>query len=161
YALSLRRRCRSDGVRAQAASADARAEHAHGHGHTAHLQVGLEPPVNPVLGVRDVMSVLRLLAANRTAFGHESPSEGEIDRKKGAKARRAHPGVLELYHGLSMASKTPTALGQAQQWGRIEVFPSAVAAIAGHAALSCYGARTSTAVSRSSRWTAAWPSTST
>src|SRR6266851_4587936 len=38
-----------------------------------------------------------------------------------------------------MASKTPTALGQAQRWGRIEVFPSAVAAIAGHAALSCYG----------------------
>jgi len=38
-----------------------------------------------------------------------------------------------------MASKTPTALGQAQQWGRIEVFPSAVAAIAGHAALGCYG----------------------
>lgn len=41
--------------------------------------------------------------------------------------------------GLSMASKTPTALGQAQRWGRIEVFPSAVAAIAGHAALGCYG----------------------
>src|SRR4029077_2085070 len=47
--------------------------------------------------------------------------------------------VSELYHGLFMASKTPTALGQAQRWGRIEVFPSAVAAIAGHAALSCYG----------------------
>ena len=45
----------------------------------------------------------------------------------------------ELYHGLSMAPKTPTALGQAQRWGRIEVFPSAVAAIAGHAALRCYG----------------------
>ena len=41
--------------------------------------------------------------------------------------------------GPSMASKTPTALGQAQRWGRIEVFPSAVAAIAGHAALGCYG----------------------
>ncbi len=41
--------------------------------------------------------------------------------------------------GLSMASKTSTALGQAQRWGRIEVFPSAVAAIAGHAALGCYG----------------------
>jgi uncharacterized alkaline shock family protein YloU len=38
-----------------------------------------------------------------------------------------------------MASKTPTALGRAQRWGRIEVFPSAVAAIAGHAALGCYG----------------------
>ncbi|TMB97414.1 MAG: Asp23/Gls24 family envelope stress response protein [Chloroflexi bacterium] len=38
-----------------------------------------------------------------------------------------------------MASRTPTALGQAQRWGRIEVFPSAVAAIAGHAALHCYG----------------------
>ncbi|HEX7264406.1 MAG TPA: Asp23/Gls24 family envelope stress response protein [Candidatus Dormibacteraeota bacterium] len=38
-----------------------------------------------------------------------------------------------------MAPKTPTALGQAQRWGRIEVFPSAVAAIAAHAALGCYG----------------------
>jgi uncharacterized alkaline shock family protein YloU len=38
-----------------------------------------------------------------------------------------------------MASRTPTALGQAQRWGRIEVFPSAVAAIAGHAAMRCYG----------------------
>jgi len=38
-----------------------------------------------------------------------------------------------------MASKTPTALGRAQQWGRIEVFPSAVAAIAAHAAVRCYG----------------------
>jgi uncharacterized alkaline shock family protein YloU len=38
-----------------------------------------------------------------------------------------------------MASKTTTALVQARQWGRIEVFPSAVAAIAGHAALRCYG----------------------
>jgi uncharacterized alkaline shock family protein YloU len=38
-----------------------------------------------------------------------------------------------------MASKIPTALGQSQRWGRIEVFPSAVAAIAGHAALGCYG----------------------
>jgi uncharacterized alkaline shock family protein YloU len=53
--------------------------------------------------------------------------------------RRSHPSVTELYHGLSMASKTPTALGRAQRWGRIEVFPSAVAAIAGHAATSCYG----------------------
>jgi len=41
--------------------------------------------------------------------------------------------------GIFMASKTPTALGQAQRWGRIEVFPSAVAAIAGHAAMRCYG----------------------
>lgn len=38
-----------------------------------------------------------------------------------------------------MASKTTTTLVQARQWGRIEVFPSAVAAIAGHAALRCYG----------------------
>ena len=38
-----------------------------------------------------------------------------------------------------MASKTTTMLVQARQWGRIEVFPSAVAAIAGHAALRCYG----------------------
>jgi len=38
-----------------------------------------------------------------------------------------------------MASKTTTALIQARQWGRIEVFPSAVGAIAAHAALGCYG----------------------
>jgi uncharacterized alkaline shock family protein YloU len=47
--------------------------------------------------------------------------------------------------GLLMASKTtptgPTssALAQSREWGRIEVFPSAVAAIAGHAATHCYG----------------------
>ena len=38
-----------------------------------------------------------------------------------------------------MSSKTPTALGEARQWGRVEVFPSAVAAIAAHAATRCYG----------------------
>jgi uncharacterized alkaline shock family protein YloU len=38
-----------------------------------------------------------------------------------------------------MASKTPTALGHSRKWGRVEVFPSAVAAIAGHATLGCYG----------------------
>jgi uncharacterized alkaline shock family protein YloU len=38
-----------------------------------------------------------------------------------------------------MASKTTTTLVQARQWGRIEVFPSAVGAIAAHAALGCYG----------------------
>jgi uncharacterized alkaline shock family protein YloU len=38
-----------------------------------------------------------------------------------------------------MASKTRTALGQSRQWGRVEVFPSAVAALAGHAAMGCYG----------------------
>jgi uncharacterized alkaline shock family protein YloU len=47
--------------------------------------------------------------------------------------------AIGLYHGHFMASKIPTALGQSRQWGRVEVFPSAVAAIAGHAALSCYG----------------------
>jgi len=37
------------------------------------------------------------------------------------------------------SGSTPTALTQSRQWGRIEVFPSAVAAIAGHAATQCYG----------------------
>jgi len=43
--------------------------------------------------------------------------------------------------GLPMASRTTTTptLVQSRQWGRIEVFPSAVAAIAGHAAMRCYG----------------------
>ncbi len=36
-------------------------------------------------------------------------------------------------------ARTPTSLGHARKWGRVEVFPSAVAAIAGHAALGCYG----------------------
>ncbi len=38
-----------------------------------------------------------------------------------------------------MASKTTPALVQSREWGRIEVFPSAVGAIAAHAALRCYG----------------------
>src|SRR4029077_20452086 len=38
-----------------------------------------------------------------------------------------------------MASKTTPALIQARQWGRIEVFPSAVGAIADHAAMGRYG----------------------
>lgn len=38
-----------------------------------------------------------------------------------------------------MASKITPALVQAREWGRIEVFPSAVGAIAAHAALRCYG----------------------
>src|SRR6267142_6313137 len=41
--------------------------------------------------------------------------------------------------GFPMAPQTTTALVQARQWGRIEVFPSAVGAIAAHAALRCYG----------------------
>jgi len=41
--------------------------------------------------------------------------------------------------GFPMASKTTTTLVHARQWGRIEVFPSAVGAIAAHAALRCYG----------------------
>src|SRR5438046_7833843 len=48
-------------------------------------------------------------------------------------------GGSQLYHLPFMASKTTTALGHSQPWGRIEVFPSAVAAVAGHAALGCYG----------------------
>src|SRR5260370_25101428 len=64
---------------------------------------------------------------------------GNLVECKTPRVSRSHLRVTELYHGLSMASKTPTALGRAQRWGRIEVFPSAVAAIAGHAATSCYG----------------------
>src|SRR5436190_19631135 len=48
-------------------------------------------------------------------------------------------GGSQLYHLPFMASKTTTALGHSQPWGRIEVFPAAVAAVAGHAALRCYG----------------------
>ena len=41
--------------------------------------------------------------------------------------------------GLRMASKTTPTLIQSRQWGRIEVFPSAVGAIAAHASMRCYG----------------------
>jgi uncharacterized alkaline shock family protein YloU len=34
---------------------------------------------------------------------------------------------------------TPRSLRSAREWGRIEVFPGVVAAIAGHAATGCYG----------------------
>ena len=36
-------------------------------------------------------------------------------------------------------SSSSSALIQSKQWGRIEVFPSAIAAIAGHASMRCYG----------------------
>src|ERR1700694_1646263 len=62
-----------------------------------------------------------------------------IDRKGNAAGLTDPDRTIELYHGLFMASKTPTALGQARQWGRVEVFPSAVGASAGHAARGCYG----------------------
>ena len=62
-----------------------------------------------------------------------------LEIKKRAKTTRELGRGPELYHGHLMASKTTTALIQSRQWGRIEVFPSAVAAIAGHAAMRCYG----------------------
>jgi uncharacterized alkaline shock family protein YloU len=59
--------------------------------------------------------------------------------KRGA-AERALDADVNCTMSLRMASKTSTpALIQSRQWGRIEVFPTAVAAIAGHAALRCYG----------------------
>jgi uncharacterized alkaline shock family protein YloU len=87
--------------------------------------------------VTDVVSVLRLFAAYRATLGHEAPSE--LDYRSAVAAPELTVPDTELYHGHSMSSKTPTALGEARQWGRVEVFPSAVAAIAGHAALGCYG----------------------
>src|SRR5258707_11016198 len=132
--LSLRR-ARLSGVCAQAARADPGSHGPPGDGHAAHLEVGFEPPVDPVLGVTHVVSVLRLFAADRAAFGHEKPSGG---RDRLWRPLRS-PGGTQLYHLPFMASKTTTALGHSQPWGRIEVFPSAVAAVAGHAALRCYG----------------------
>src|SRR5258707_13973781 len=103
YALSLRssgaqefrrsrahKPSRSARVCAQAASAHPRPERASGHRHTAHLQVGLKSPVDPVLGVTDVVSVLRLLAANRASLGHESPSEGELIDNNEARPAGSH-----------------------------------------------------------------------
>src|ERR1700674_4193173 len=69
------------GVRAQAARANARPDRASGDGHAAHLQVGQEPPVDPVLGVTDVMSVQRLFAANRAMLGHDAPFVGDLTQK--------------------------------------------------------------------------------
>src|SRR4029077_21061664 len=99
-----------------------RPKRAAGHCHPTHLQVRHEPPVDPVLGVTDVVSVLRLFAANRATLGHEAPSDWD-DGKWSPNEYKIPAGRLELYHGLSMASKTPTALGQSRQWGRVEVFP--------------------------------------
>ena len=41
--------------------------------------------------------------------------------------------------GSSSATSDERALAKPRRWGRIEVFPSAVAALAGHAAVGCYG----------------------
>src|SRR5438445_12254555 len=114
YALSLRRWCpRSDGVGAQAASADAGSERASRHRHAAHLQVGLKPPVDPVLGVTDVVSVVRLLAAKRATLGHESPSDGElVDKEERSTSGELTWNVAELYLGLSLARKAPQRLGR-------------------------------------------------
>src|SRR6266850_4911479 len=68
-------------VGAKAARAHPRSNRPAGHGYTAHLQIGHEPPVDPVLGVTDVVSVLRLLAANRATLGHEAPSDWELGLK--------------------------------------------------------------------------------
>ena len=56
-------------------------------------------------------------------------------------APRVIRGLAEMNctMGFPMASKTTTPLVQSRQWGRIEVLPSAVGAIAAHAALGCYG----------------------
>lgn len=53
----------------------------------------------------------------------------------------------ELYHGAGMKLKAeegaPGAAGgplrRSRQWGRVEVLPAVVAAIAAHAATACYG----------------------
>src|ERR1700680_1324716 len=66
------------GVRAQAARAHARPDRASSNGHAAHLQVGQKTPVDPVLGVTDVMSVQRLFAANRAMLGHDAPFVGDL-----------------------------------------------------------------------------------
>jgi len=39
----------------------------------------------------------------------------------------------------SQQHEQPSALRRTHQWGRIDVFPTAVAAVAGHAAVGCYG----------------------
>ncbi|HEY1455335.1 MAG TPA: Asp23/Gls24 family envelope stress response protein [Candidatus Dormibacteraeota bacterium] len=56
-----------------------------------------------------------------------------------AVAQQGESADVNCTMGPQMASKTTPALVQARQWGRIEVFPAAVAAIAGHAAMRCYG----------------------
>src|ERR1700680_5219265 len=66
------------GVRAQAACTYPRPDRASGHGYASHLQVGQEPPVDPVLGVTDVVSVQRLFAANRAMLGHDAPFVGDL-----------------------------------------------------------------------------------
>src|SRR5213594_2436676 len=86
-AAAARKPTRPSGVRAQAARADLGPHSPPGNGHATHLEVGFKPPVDPVLGVTHVVSVLRLLAADRAAFGHENPSGGG-DRLDGRSGRR-------------------------------------------------------------------------
>src|SRR5207253_8966054 len=75
------------GVRPEAAGADAGTDCLAAHCDTAHLEVGHEPPVDPVLGVADVMSVLRRLAANLTTFGHGLPFAWGLGRRATAQDR--------------------------------------------------------------------------
>src|SRR4030088_1301704 len=62
---------------------------------------------------------------------------GSLGKNDAASFRGLAEGNCTM--GFPMASKTTTPLVQARQWGRIEVFPSAVGAIVAHAALGCYG----------------------
>src|ERR1700704_4999643 len=62
---------------------------------------------------------------------------GSLGKNDAASFRGLAEGNCTM--GFPMASKTTTRLSRARQWGRIEVFPSAVGAIAAHAALGCYG----------------------
>jgi hypothetical protein len=75
YAWALR--APLGGVSAQAPRAYAGPHGAAGDHHAPHLQVGLEPPVDTVLRVTDMVSVLRFLAADRASLGHEAPSDLE------------------------------------------------------------------------------------
>src|SRR5438067_3717966 len=86
-----------DRISPQATGADACAEGLAGHRHAADLEVGQKPPVDPVLGVADVMSVLRRLAADRALFGHELPS-GWSGNLAPATSRKGLRRGRELYH---------------------------------------------------------------
>src|SRR5471030_3049450 len=76
YALSLSALLRRVG--AEAARANARPNLSPTHRHPPHLQVRHEPAVDAVLRVTDVVSVLRLFAANCATLGHEAPSDWDL-----------------------------------------------------------------------------------
>jgi len=131
-------------VGAQAAGADLGAHGLPADAYQAHLEIRQEATVRANLRVAHVVSVLRAFAADCAFSSHEVISELGSRRRVGA---RKGGDEGELYHRVALTmpaaeqQQKPSnrVLQRAREKGRIEVFPDVVAALAGHAASSCYG----------------------